>query len=200
MTLRYTTGEISLRYPLPPSGSLLDYRLCATRTATHTFRFESSDDSPFTTAAIECPRTVEEGAPRSKEDDPTTNGLRQAKAALDGLYKAGCNYVVTQPQVLRGKHTLVFNMKQNGPCLSVLVASAFPDVKFQGTYTDPDDNLLPMPEPASSVRVMTCPRKEGKYTLQLQPSTFDHFAQAAIDCPRHGPEGLKREAELRKPR
>lgn len=200
LTLRYTTPGVALKTPVPPSGAIIDYRLCASETANHAFAFKAVDGSAFTTAAIECPRTAAEGAPRSAENDPSTSGVAKAKAKVDALFKAGCNYVVTQPTVQRGKQTYTFTSKEDSACLNLIVASAYADVKLKLTLSDPENFVLPVPEAASELRAMYCPSKAGKYTFTLEPSTFDHFAQAAVDCPRGGPEGLKREQAQRKPR
>ncbi len=200
LRMTYDTGSVALRRPLPPDGARLDYRLCASQTATHSFTITAVDEVPFSLAAIECPRTVEEGAPRSREDDPTTSGVAAVKRRLDALFKAGCDYVVAQPAAQKGARTMTFTSKANSPCLNALASSAFPDVRLTVTLTDPNGNMLPTPEPASEIRVLYCPSVEGKYKLDITPSTHDHFGYASIDCPRNGPEGLRRAKALRKPR
>lgn len=199
LTLRYTTPQVALRTPVPPAAPVIDYRLCAEETANHAFEITSPGGEPFTVAALECARKPAEGGARSKVDDPATNGVARAKARLDELFKAGCNYVVAQPTVQRGKQTFTFTSKANAPCLNAVLASQYEDVRLQASLTDPDGFVLPVPPPGRELRVMYCPAKEGKYTLSVQPSSWDHYAEAAIDCPRDGREGLRRANELRKP-
>ena len=74
----------------------------------------------------------------------------------------------------------------------MFVASEFKDVRFEVELSDPDGKALPVPRPAHEVRITHCAKKSGKHTLKVKPSTPDHYATVTVDCPRHGPEGLKR--------
>ncbi|MBX3184013.1 MAG: hypothetical protein KIT72_00700 [Polyangiaceae bacterium] len=199
LQLKYDTVGVSLMHPLPQAGSSLDYRLCATATAQHSFTIQAFDDRPFTVAAIECPRTVKEGAARSDSEKPETTGELKVKREVDRLYKAGCRTVVTQPTVLKGERQLSYRSKANGACLSVFVASAYDDVKLTAKIVTPEKTLVPVPRPASQVRAVYCPTVEGNYEITLTPSSADHYTQAAVDCPRGGPEGMRRLDELRRP-
>ncbi len=199
LQLKYDTPAVSIMHPLPQAGSSLDYRLCATSTAQHTFTVHAFDDRPFTIAGVECPRTVKEGAARSDPDKPETTGEQKVKREVDRLYKAGCRTVVTQPTVLKGEQQLSYKSPANGNCLSVLIASAYDDVKLTATIVTPEKTLVPVPKPAAQLRALYCPVAEGNYLVTLKASTSEHYTQAAVDCPRNGPEGLRRLEELRRP-
>jgi hypothetical protein len=79
-----------------------------------------------------------------------------------------------------------------------VAASFFPDVKLAATLSDPNGNSMPVPAPASQLRVEDCASKAGKYKLVLAPSTGDYFAWAGLACNRFGREGLKRLKALKK--
>jgi hypothetical protein len=51
---------------------------------------------------------------------------------------------------------------------------------------------MPVPEPAAKLRVEYCATKAGEYKLDITSSTADFYAYSGVDCPRFGPEGLKR--------
>jgi hypothetical protein len=153
---------------------------------------------PFTTAALECPRTPAEGAARSTLDDARKNGSQRVRAMMDDLLKAGCTEVSQQPQVARGAQTITVTSPENAACYNLLAASFFPDVRLKATLSDPNGNTLPVPAADSQLRVEYCALKAGKYKIELEPSTGDHFAWAGIDCNRFGAEGQKRLKSLRK--
>ena len=196
--MQYLT-TVALTQPLPPPGPSLDYRLCASETANHAFKIEAvTTDMPFTTAAIECPRTPAEGAARSPVDDNRRNGRERVQAMMDELLKAGCREVSHQPEVVRDRQTITVTSPDNPPCYNLVAASFFPDVLLTATLSDPNGNSMPVPAPASKLRVEYCATKAGKYKLVLTPSTGDYFAWAGLDCARFGPEGLKRLKALKK--
>jgi hypothetical protein len=184
--------KVALTQPLPAAGKLLDYRLCASETATHTFKIEAVPAEPFATAAIECPRTPAEGGARSGPDDATKTGKERVQTMLDGLVKAGCSSVVTQPKVVRGDQTFTITSPNDAPCYNLLVASAFSDVRITATLHDPAGKGLVVPDPDSALRVEYCAPTAGEYKLSLSSSTGDYYAFASVDCNRFGPEGLKR--------
>lgn len=186
--------KIALTQPLPAAAANLDYRLCASETATHTFKIEAVPAEPFTTAAIECPRTPAEGGARSTADDAKKTGKERVQGMLDDLVKAGCKNVVSQPSVVRGDRT--FDITSPNACYNLLAASFFPDVRLTAVLRDPAGKSMPVPDPSSSLRVEYCAPKAGQYKVSLSSSTGDYYAVAEVDCSRFGPEGLKR---LRKP-
>ena len=100
LSMKYE-DKVALTKPLPAAAQFLDYRLCASETATHSFKIEAVPDEPFTTAAIECPRTPAEGGARSGPDDPQKTGKDRVQAMLNDLVKAGCKDVVSQPKATR---------------------------------------------------------------------------------------------------
>jgi hypothetical protein len=191
-------GKVALLRPLPEAGSVLDYRLCASETATHSFKIDAVPGEPFTTAAIECPRTPAEGGPRSGSEDPSKNGKQHVQAMLDQLAKGGCSHVVAQPAVVRFDQTVTVTSPSNAACYNLLAASAFPDVRLKAVLRDPAGKQMPVPDPASSLRVEYCAPKAGEYKISISTSTGDYYALAGLDCPRNGPEGLKRLNGLRK--
>ena len=192
LSMQYLT-TVALTQPLPPPASSLDYRLCASETANHSFRVEAvTSGLPFTTAVIECPRTPAEGAARSPADDNRRNGRELVQGMMDNLLKAGCREVSHQPEVARDSQTITVTSPANPPCYNLVAASAFADVKLTAALSDPSGNSMPVPAPASALRVEYCATQAGKYKLVLTPSTGDYFAWAGLDCSRFGPEGLKR--------
>lgn len=192
LSMKYD-GKVALTQPLPPSSSALDYRLCASETAPHSFKIEGVPASePFTTAAIECPRTHAEGGARSGPDDPRKTGKERVQGMLDELVKAGCKHVVSEPKVVRGEQSLTITSPANPPCYNLLAASFFSDVKLNAVLRDPQGKAMPVPAPDSKIRVAYCAPKAGEYKVVLTPSTGDYYAHAAVDCSRLGPEGLKR--------
>jgi hypothetical protein len=198
LSMQYLS-TVALTQPLPPPAGSLDYRLCAPETANHSFRVEAvTSGLPFTTAVIECPRTPAEGAARSTADDNRRNGRDLVQGMMDTLLKAGCSEVSHQPEVARDTQTITVTTPANPPCYNLVAASAFADVKLTATLSDPDGNSMPVPAPASALRVEYCATRAGKYKLVLAPSTGDHFAWAGLDCNRFGPEGLKRLKALKK--
>jgi hypothetical protein len=184
--------KVALTQPLPAAGQSLDYRLCASETATHSFTIEAVPAEPFTTAAIECPRTPAEGGARSGPDDVKKAGKERVQGMLDDLIKAGCKDVVSQPKVLRGDQTFTISSPDNAACYNLMAASFFSDVKLTAALTDPAGKHLPVPEPDSKLRIEYCAPKAGEYKLRLSSSTGDYFATASVDCNRFGAEGLKR--------
>ena len=184
--------KVALTQPLPAAGQSLDYRLCASETATHTFTFEAVPPEPFTTAAIECPRTPTEGGARSGPDDARKTGKERVQGMLDELVKAGCKNVVSQPAVTRGERTFTVKSPNDAACYNLVAASFFSDVKLTAVLKDPAGKSMPVPDPDSKLRIEYCPLKAGDYQLSLSPSTGDYFATASVDCNRFGPEGLKR--------
>jgi hypothetical protein len=184
--------KVALTRPLPAAGSLVDYRLCASQTATHVFKLEAVPTEPFTTAAIECPRTPAEGGARSGPDDPKKTGKERAQTLLDELSKAGCKHVVSQPAVRRGDQSFTITSPDRADCYNFLAASFFADVKLTATLRDPAGQSMPVPDPSSKLRIEYCAPKAGEYKLSISPSTGDYYAVAGIDCSRVGPEGLKR--------
>lgn len=191
LSMRYE-GRVALTQPLPASASIIDYRLCASETATHTFKIDAVPTEPFTTAALECPRAPTEGGARSGPDDPRKTGKERVQAMLDELVKAGCTNVVAAPKVARGDQKVDITSPKNPPCYNFLAASFFPDVRLSVTLTDPQGNKMPVPDPDSKLRVEYCANEAGKYKLELTSNTGDYFATAGVDCARSGPEGLKR--------
>jgi hypothetical protein len=196
ITIKYT-GQVALTKAIPAASSLIDYRLCATQTANHSFVLETPEQ-PFSVAAIECPRTPEEGGSRAKPDDPLTTGKARVADSVKELVRAGCSTVIAEPSVSRGPRTFTLTSSANGPCFNMLLASYFPDVTFSVSLTNPNGNAMPVPPSESKMRVLYCPTKAGKYQLTITPSTSDHYAHAIVDCPRNGKEGLRREQELKK--
>lgn len=196
ISLKYTT-QVALTKPIPAASPLVDYRLCASQTATHTFLLETPEE-PFTVAAIECPRAPEEGGSRSKPNDALTSGKLRVADSVKELAQAGCKSVIAEPAVSRGEQSFTLTSPANGPCFNLLVASYFTDVSFSVSLTNPNGNAMPVPAPASKMRVLYCPTKAGQYKLAITPSTNDHYAHASVDCPRNGREGLRREQELKK--
>jgi hypothetical protein len=184
--------KVALTQPLPAAAQSLDYRLCASETATHTFTFEAVPPEPFTTAAIECPRTPAEGGARSGPDDAKKTGKERVQGLLDDLVKAGCKDVVSQPKVSRGEQTFTVTSPDNAACYNLVAASFFSDVKLTAVLRDPAGKSMPVPDPDSKLRIEYCPLKAGEYKLSLSPSTGDYFATASVDCNRFGAEGLKR--------
>jgi hypothetical protein len=79
----------------------------------------------------------------------------------------------------------------------MLLAGHFSDMSFAVSLTDASGKQLPVPEPAREMRVHYCPPAPGKYTLVVTPNTADHFTHAAVDCPRNGPEGVRRGRALK---
>jgi hypothetical protein len=198
LSMQYTTTA-ALTLPLPQPGRALDYRLCAAETATHTFKVEAAtSEVPFTTAAIECPRTPAEGGARSTSDDKRKNGSERVRAMMDELLAKGCKEVSEVPQVARGSQTITVTSPDNAACYNMLAASFFSDVKLSASLSDPNGNTLPVPAPDSKLRIEYCAPKAGKYKIVLSPSTGDHFAWAGLDCNRFGPEGLKRLKSLKR--
>lgn len=195
-----TSAKVSMRYedkvaltrPLPAAGTLVDYRLCASETATHAFTLEATPGEPFTTAAIECPRLPAEGGARCAADDPQKTGKERVQAMLDELSKVSCKRVVSQPKISRGDISFTVTSPDNADCYNFLAASFFPDVKLTAVLRDPQGRLMPVPDPDSKLRVEYCAPKAGEYKLSISPSTGDYYAVAGLDCARFGPEGLKR--------
>jgi hypothetical protein len=191
-------GKVALTQPLPAAASVIDYRLCASETATHGFKIDAVPHEPFTTAALECPRLPAEGGARSGPDDPRKTGKERVQGMLDELVKAGCKNVVSPPKVTRGEQTFTITSPDNAACYNFLAASFFPDVKLTVVLRDPEGNRMPVPDPDSKLRVEYCAPKAGKYKLEVSSSTGDFYAHAGIDCNRFGPEGLKRLKSLGK--
>lgn len=189
--MRYE-DKVALRRPVPAAASTVDYRLCASETATHTFKLEAVPAEPFTTAAIECPRTPAEGGARSGPDDERKTGKERVQSMLDELSKASCKHVVSQPVVKRGDVTFTITSPDNADCYNFLAASFFSDVKLTAVLTGPQGKQMPVPDPGSKLRVEYCAPKAGEYKLSISSSTGDYYAVAGVDCARFGPEGLKR--------
>jgi hypothetical protein len=184
--------KLALTRPLPAAATLVDYRLCASETATHSFKLEAVPTEPFTTAAIECPRTPGEGGARSGPDDAKKTGKERVQGMLDDLSKAGCKHVVSQPGVRRGDQSFTITSPANADCYNFLAASFFADVKLTATLRDPAGKSMPVPDPDSKLRVAYCAPKAGEYKLTISSNTGDYYAVAGVDCNRFGPEGLKR--------
>jgi hypothetical protein len=70
------------------------------------------------------------------------------------------------------------------PATTCFFFSHYADVTFKATLTDPDGKAIKVPRPAQDIRVSYCPVKAGKYKLEVEPSTRDHFAHASVDCSR----------------
>jgi DNA-directed RNA polymerase subunit RPC12/RpoP len=192
LSMRYE-GKVALLQPLPAAASSLDYRLCASETATHSFKIDAVPTSaPFTTAAIECPRTPAEGGARSSADDPEKTGKLRVQGMLNELVHAGCKNVVSEPKVASGELAFTVTSPDDAACYNLLAASFFDDVKLSAVLRDPSGKELPVPDPGPKLRVEYCPPKAGAYKLKLTSSTGDFFAYAGVDCHRFGPEGLKR--------
>ncbi len=196
ISIKYTT-QVALTKPIPAASPLVDYRLCASQTPTHTFELQTPEE-PFTVAAIECPRAPEEGGSRSKPNDPLTTGKLRVTDAVKELAQAGCSTVIAEPSVSRGTQSFTLTSPANGPCFNLLLASYFPDVSFSVSLSNPNGNAMPVPAPASKMRVLYCPTKAGQYKVTITPSSSDHYSHASVDCPRNGREGLRREQELKK--
>lgn len=197
LSMKYE-GKVALMTPLPPAGKELDYRLCASESANHQFKIEAVPAEPFTTAAFECPRLPAEGGARSGPDDNRKSGKERVQGLLSELTGAGCKHVISEPKVSRGEQTFTLTSPNNADCYNMLAASFFSDVKLTAVLRDPDGKSMPVPAPDSKLRVEYCPPKAGKYTLLITPSTGDYFAHTSVDCPRFGPEGLKRLKRLGK--
>ncbi len=191
LSMKYE-GRVALTQPLPAAAPVLDYRLCASETAPHAFSIEATPGEPFTVAALECPRTPAEGGARSKEDDTKKAGRDRLVGMVAELAQAGCKTVVSEPKVSRGEQTFTLTSPDKAACYNLLAASYFSDVRLSVTLTDPDGQSLPVPSPDSRIRAEYCAPKAGKYTLVLASSTGDFYSHASVDCPRFGPEGLKR--------
>ena len=187
-----------MTHTLPPPSASIDYRLCASKNASHKFFLNTSRDEPFTMAAIECPRTPEEGGSRAKADDPRTNGKARAQELLSWMSDSGCKKVVAPPEVRRGEQAFTLTLNNRAGCYNMFVASEFKDVRFEVELTDPDGKPMPVPRPAHEIRITHCAKKSGKYKLDVKPSTPDHYATVTVDCPRNGPEGLRRERAMLK--
>lgn len=184
--------KVALTRPLPEAGPVVDYRLCASETANHSFTLEATPAEPFTTAAIECPRLPAEGGARSGPDDAQKGGKERVQALLDQLSKASCKHVVSQPKVVRGEMSFTITSPDKSDCYNMLAASFFPDVRLTAVLRDPEGRQMAVPEPAAELRVEYCAPKAGQYKLSITPSTADYYSIAAVDCARFGPEGLKR--------
>jgi hypothetical protein len=198
LSMKYD-GKVALTQPLPPSGQTLDYRLCASETASHSFKIEAVPASePFTAAAIECPRTPAEGGARSGPDDNRKTGKERVQGMVSELVQAGCTHVVSEAKVVRGEQSITITSPTNPPCYNLLAASFFSDVKISAVLRDPQGKSMSVPDPDSKIRVEYCALKAGEYKLTLTPSTGDYFAHAGVDCNRFGPEGLKRLKRLGK--
>lgn len=191
LSMKYE-DKVALTKPLPAAAELLEYRLCASETATHSFKIEAVPAEPFTTAAIECPRLPAEGGARSNAEDAQRTGKERVQSMLDDLVKAGCKNVVSQPKVAQKELSLTITSPENPPCYNFLAASFFPDVRLTAVLRDPEGKSMPVPEPASKIRVEYCSTKAGEYKLTISPSTADFYAYSGVDCPRFGAEGLKR--------
>lgn len=189
-------SNVALTQTLPPPSPNIDYRLCASKNASHKFFLNTTSDEPFTVAAIECPRKPSEGGSRAKSSDPSTNGLGRARELLSWMSKSGCKTVVAPPEVRRNEQDFTLTLSNRAGCYNMFVASEFKDVKFEVELTDPDGKTMPVPRPAHEIRITHCARKSGKYKLRVKPSTPDHYATVTVDCPRNGPEGLKRERAM----
>lgn len=189
-------SEVALTRALPSASTNIDYRLCASKKASHKFFLNTTRDEPFTVAAIECPRKPEEGGSRAKADDPETNGKKRAQELLSWMSDSGCKKVVAPPEVRRGEQVFTLTLNHRAGCYNMFVASEFKDVRFEVELTDPDGKPLPVPRPAHEIRITHCAKKSGKYKLDVKPSTPDHYATVTVDCPRNGPEGLKRERAM----
>jgi hypothetical protein len=189
--MRYE-DKVALTRPIPASSSIVDYRLCASQTATHSFTLEAVPAEPFTTAAIECPRTPAEGGARSGPDDAQKTGKARVQSMLDELSKVSCKHVVSQPVVKRGDVTFTVTSPDNADCYNFLAASFFSDVKLTAVLRDPQGKQMPVPDPDSKLRVEYCAPKAGEYKLSISSSTGDYYAVAGLDCARFGPEGIKR--------
>jgi len=185
-------NTVALTRPLPAAAQVLDYRLCASETATHTFKVEAVPVEPFTTAAVECPRTPAEGGARFSPDDAQKAGKERVQAMLDDLVKAGCKSVVSQPKIVRGDQNLTVTSPEDSACYNLLVASYFADVRLTAVLRDPEGKSMPVPDPATALRIEYCAPKAGEYKLSLSSNTGDYYAFAGVDCNRFGPEGLKR--------
>ncbi|MDF3068843.1 MAG: hypothetical protein K0R38_4444 [Polyangiaceae bacterium] len=184
--------KIALTRPLPAAATMVDYRLCASESATHSFSLEAAGAEPFTTAAIECPRLPAEGGARSGPEDARKAGKERVQAMLDQLAKASCKHVVSQPKVVRGDTSFTITSPDKSDCYNLLAASSFPDVRLTAVLRDPEGRQMAVPEPSSELRIMYCAPKAGEYKLSITPSTADYYSLAAVDCARFGPEGLKR--------
>jgi hypothetical protein len=184
--------KVALTRPLPAAGPIVDYRLCASETATHSFKLDAIPTEPFTTAAIECPRTPAEGGARSGPDDPKKSGKERVQGLLDELAKSGCKHVVSQPVVKRGDQSFTITSPARADCYNFLAASFFADVKLTAILRDPEGKKMPVPDPGSQLRVEYCAPKAGEYKLEISSNTGDYYAIAGLDCRRLGPEGLKR--------
>ena len=191
LSMKYE-DKVALTQPLPAAAKSLDYRLCASETATHTFKLEAVPAEPFATAAIECPRTPAEGGARSGPEDAQKTGKDRVQGMLDELVKAGCKSVVSQPKVTRGDQTLTVTSPDNAACYNLLAASFFDDVRLTAELRDPAGKRMVVPDPAARLRIEYCAPKAGEYKLSLSSSTGDYYAFAGVDCNRFGPEGLKR--------
>jgi len=181
ITIRYD-GTIALTKPMPAPAAFVDYRLCASETAIHTFTL-STPEEPFTVAALECPRTPAEGGARSKESDPLTTGKTRVSKAFGELGFKGCK-MITEPTVYQGPKSFTLTSPAGGLCYNLVVGSHFRDVTFKVALTDPDGNPLPVPSPAQDMHASYCPKKGGKYGLTVTPSTLDHYSMADMNCPR----------------
>jgi hypothetical protein len=181
ISMKYS-GKVALTRPLPAPAPFVDYRLCASETATHSFTLTTPEE-PFTLAALECPRTPAEGGARSKANDPLTTGKTRASKAFSEFTNQGCR-PISEPAVYQGAKTFTLTSKEKGSCYHLAIASHYADVGFGVSLTDPSSQALPVPAPAQEMRVSYCPEQAGKYTLAITPSTNDHYSLADVDCPR----------------
>ncbi|MBN2196894.1 MAG: hypothetical protein JW751_29085 [Polyangiaceae bacterium] len=193
LTMRYQ-GDVALTSTLPSPASVLDFRICAAKTADYAFEIKNQNpNGSFTQASIECPRKAGEGGMRSVLRDDATTGKRAIAGKLAALKSRGCEHVVVDNAPHVETTSLKLTLAREGQCIHALAASHFADVKLTMSVTNPQGRSLAVPTPGPELEFVHCPTEGGDYVVKVSSSTADHFATAAVDCNRNGPEGLLRE-------
>lgn len=173
-----------LAVAIPKSAPVFDYRLCPSTDGAYEFSVRSSQQGPYTIAAIACPRTVAEGLVRSKADDPVTTGLSVIRGWVAELASKGCELKPGSLSALQGRQVLGIESGQRGTCHQLSLASHFSDVRLALTLRAPDGSIIAEPTPASRVQIEFCPTVIGTHRLEVVPSTRDHYALASFNCPK----------------
>jgi hypothetical protein len=182
--------KVALTQPLPAAAQPR-LSLCASETATHSFKIEAVPAEPFTTAAIECPRTPAEGGARSGPDDAKKTGKERVRAHARRPGQGGLQDVVSTEGYARGSN-LHHHFAQRRGLLQLVGRELLLGREADCGLDDPAGKQMPVPDPDSKLRIEYCPPKAGEYKLLLSSSTGDYYATASVDCSRFGAEGLKR--------
>jgi hypothetical protein len=180
--------EQSSQHPLwgtlPDPAPNFDYRLCPTVSAGYEFSVRSSNNAPFTIAAVACPRTVAEGLVRSTAGDPMTTGLTELRDWADGFRGKGCRPTSAEPAAWKGPQVIDVESTNGGPCFNLLAVSHFADAPLAVKLMSSAGKSLAEPAPATRIHVEYCPNETGRHRVEITPSTKDHYATASFDCPR----------------